>query len=480
MAQKIGILVVAYNAEKTLAATLNRIPASLHDQIVEIIVSDDHSADSTYHVGLEYRESSRLPLTVIRQPRNLGYGGNQKAGYQLAIEHDLDIIVMLHGDGQYAPESMPDLLKPLLDGQADAVFGSRMMTKGGALKGGMPLYKFVGNKILTRFENALLGSSLSEFHSGYRAYSVDALKKIGFTRCADGFHFDTQIIIQLLHHNQRIVEVPIPTYYGDEISYVNGMAYAFDVVRDVAMYRLHRAGFGSHPLTDVGEEYAIKEDPDSSHAMLLRYFDDATPGTVLDLGCSGGLLAEGIAKRGHRAIGVDAIEIDGVRDRVAEFYVADLSKGLPSEIEYDVDYVVMGDLIEHLANPAPLLRDARKRMKPNGRLVTSVPNFSHWYPRLRTLLGRFDYDQRGILDATHLRFYTRKSIVALLEANGFKVLNVKPTGLPLSAIGIHGLLAGQIRALGGLFMKLWPTMFGYQFILEATLRDDYFPEGDAV
>ncbi|MEI7479112.1 MAG: bifunctional glycosyltransferase/class I SAM-dependent methyltransferase [Actinomycetes bacterium] len=467
MKPRIGILVVAYNAEKTLAATLDRIPESLHDEIVEIIVSDDHSADATYHVGLEYQEGSRLPLTVIRQPRNLGYGGNQKAGYQLAIEHDLDIIVMLHGDGQYAPESMPDLLQPLLEGKADAVFGSRMMIKGGALKGGMPLYKFVGNKILTRFENALLGSSLSEFHAGYRAYSVEALKKIGFQRCADGFHFDTQIIIQLLHHDQRIVEVPIPTYYGDEISYVNGMAYAYDVVRDVASYRLHRAGFGNDALTEVGPEYAIKDDPDSSHAMVLQYFDTATPGTVLDLGCSGGLLAEGMTKRGQKVTGVDAVEIDGVRDRVEAFYLADLSKGLPEELTQSFDYVVMGDLIEHLADPTPLLNGAHAHLAQDGRLIASVPNFSHWYPRLRTLLGRFDYDQRGILDATHLRFYTRKSIAALLEANGFHVVSSKPTGLPLSALGVHGLLAKPVRLLSGLFMKVWPTLFGYQFVLEA-------------
>ena len=471
MEPRIGILVVAYNAEKTLTATLDRIPESLHDKVVEIIVSDDHSVDETYSVGLEYQEGSHLPLTVIRQHRNLGYGGNQKAGYQLAIDHDLDIIVMLHGDGQYAPESMPDLLQPLLDGEADAVFGSRMMIKGGALRGGMPLYKFVGNKILTKFENALLGSSLSEFHSGYRAYSVAALKKIGFERCADGFHFDTQIIIQLLHHDQRIVEVAIPTYYGDEISYVNGLAYAYDVVRDVATYRLHRAGFGNDALTEVGPEYAIKDDPDSSHAMLLEYFDQAVPGSVLDLGCSGGLLAQGMSKRGCTVTGVDAIEISGVRDRVEQFYVADLSQGLPQELNGTFDYVVMGDLIEHLANPTALLQDARAHLMPNGRLVTSVPNFSHWYPRLRMLLGRFDYDQRGILDATHLRFYTRKSITALLHINGFTVLSAKPTGLPLSAIGIHGVMAKPVRFISGLLMKVWPTMFGYQFVLEAELRE---------
>lgn len=148
--KKIGVLVVAYNAASTLAAVLNRIPAALKPVIDEVIVSDDHSQDGTYLVGLSYQQESDLPITVIRQHKNLGYGGNQKAGYKLAIEHGLDIVVMLHGDGQYAPESLPDVLAPLLADEAEAVMGSRIMIKGAARKGGMPLYKFVGNRILSR------------------------------------------------------------------------------------------------------------------------------------------------------------------------------------------------------------------------------------------------------------------------------------------------------------------------------------------
>ena len=136
---------------------LDRIPAEIRSDIEEVIVSDDHSQDATYLVGLGYQQVSDLPITLIRQPKNLGYGGNQKAGYDLAIEHGLDIVVMLHGDGQYAPESLPEIVAPLLAGEADAVFGSRTMIKGAARKGGMPLYKYVGNRILSRFENATLG-----------------------------------------------------------------------------------------------------------------------------------------------------------------------------------------------------------------------------------------------------------------------------------------------------------------------------------
>ena len=151
---RIGILVVAYNAASTLAKTLDRIPPEFRHRIDEVFVCDDASPDRTYLVGLGYQQTQHdLPISVIRHEQNLGYGGNQKAGYQLAREHDLDIIVLLHADGQYAPEFLPTMVEPLERGQADAVFGSRMMEKGAARRGGMPAYKFLGNKILTKIEN---------------------------------------------------------------------------------------------------------------------------------------------------------------------------------------------------------------------------------------------------------------------------------------------------------------------------------------
>ncbi len=252
----------------TLAKVLDRIPDAIRPDIEEVIVSDDHSQDSTYLVGLGYQQVSDLPITLIRQPTNLGYGGNQKVGYDLAIEHGLDVVVMLHGDGQYTPESLPEMVAPILDGKADAVFGSRIMIKGAARKGGMPAYKYVGNRILTRFENAALGTNLSEFHSGYRAYAVSALKQIPFRQNSDGFNFDTQIIIQLHDAGMRIAEVPIPTYYGDEICYVDGLGYARDVTRDVVGYRLQKAGFGDGSRIALNEEYQLKPSEDSSHGRI--------------------------------------------------------------------------------------------------------------------------------------------------------------------------------------------------------------------
>src|SRR6185503_14665760 len=143
---------------------------------------------------------------------NQGYGGNQKLGYHYAIEQGYDFVAMVHGAGEYAPECLPQLLEPLRTGQADAVFGSRMLTPSGARQGGMPMYKLVGNRVLTFIENKLLRTGLSEFHSGYRIYSTRALTAIPFDRNSKDFHFDTEIIIQLVIAGQRITELPIPTH----------------------------------------------------------------------------------------------------------------------------------------------------------------------------------------------------------------------------------------------------------------------------
>ena len=235
---KIGILVVAYNAEETLSKVLDRIPSEFAQQIDSILVCDDASTDNTHQVGLNYQSGSNLPLTIVRHDLNLGYGGNQKTGYQWALEKNLDAVILLHGDGQYAPEYLPQMVEPITSGRADVVFGSRMITQGGARKGGMPLYKYVGNKILTYLQNRLAKVSLTEWHSGYRAYSVSALRKVNFLKNSDYFDFDSQIILQMIGARQRIVEIEIPTFYGDEISRVNGIKYGLKILIHTLKFRL--------------------------------------------------------------------------------------------------------------------------------------------------------------------------------------------------------------------------------------------------
>lgn len=236
---KIGIFIIAYNAINHLEKTLDRIPRDLYEEVAEVFVIDDCSKDNTYYAALGYKSQKGLDkLTVHRNEKNQGYGGNQKVGYQYAVDRGLDVVALVHGDGQYAPEALPMLLEPLVKGEADMVFGSRMSTPTNALKGGMPLYKFVGNRVLTYVQNKLSGLSLSEYHSGYRLYSVAALKRIPFQSFTNTWHFDTQIILAMAERNMRIVERPIPTYYGDEICHVNGIPYAMNCI--LTTYRFYR------------------------------------------------------------------------------------------------------------------------------------------------------------------------------------------------------------------------------------------------
>jgi glycosyltransferase involved in cell wall biosynthesis len=235
---KIGILVVAYNAESTIESTLTRIPEEFVSDIYSILISDDQSKDLTSARAANFASSSILPIQVISQPINLGYGGNQKFGYSWAIKKDWDLVVLLHADGQYAPEFIPQIVKPLLENKADAVFGSRMLNKRDALRGGMPKYKWIGNQILTFLQNKLTNQNFSEWHSGYRAYTIEALRKLSLGNLSNGFRFDTQIILELLATEQRITEIPIPTYYGDEISHVNGLEYAREIIWDTIRHRV--------------------------------------------------------------------------------------------------------------------------------------------------------------------------------------------------------------------------------------------------
>ena len=235
---KIGIFVVAYNAESTIQSTLDRIPKNFVSEIHSILISDDQSQDLTSKKAKEFADRSNLPIDLVVQPLNLGYGGNQKFGYSWAIQNEWDIVVLLHADGQYAPEFIPEIIRPITENKADAVFGSRMMNKKNALKGGMPKYKWIGNQILTFIQNKLTRQNFSEWHSGYRAYRVDSLRSLDIGKLSNGFRFDTQIILALIAKKYRITEIDIPTFYGNEVSHVNGIEYAREIIWDTFRHRL--------------------------------------------------------------------------------------------------------------------------------------------------------------------------------------------------------------------------------------------------
>jgi len=469
------VLIVAYNAEKNIAAVLARVPASLAEGYhVEVLVLDDSSQDGTFEKSRDAQQDVPFPVHVLFNPVNQGYGGNQKIGYHFAIEREFDFVALLHGDGQYAPECLPDLVRPLRDGEADAVFGSRMLVPSAARRGGMPLYKYFGNKILTRFQNLMLGSSLSEFHSGYRVYSVAALRKIPFALNTNDFHFDTEIIIQLMIAQQRLHELPIPTYYGDEICRVNGLRYAVDVALSVLVARCQRLGvlydrrFDCDPTTIENLHYQPKLDFPSPHSAAL---DTVRPGArVIDLGCAGGYVGAALRqRRGCQVTGVDKYPLASGVDLDA-FIRHDLNDGLPRVDFRNYDYVLILDVIEHLSAPEAFVEQLRDALTlaPTTTLLVSTANIGFFVNRLMLMLGQFNYGKRGILDLTHSRLFTFASFRRLFEQGGFRVRAMQGIPGPFVLIFGVGLFGRMVMALNRGLMRIARGLFSYQmfFVVE--------------
>jgi glycosyltransferase involved in cell wall biosynthesis len=477
--KRVGILIITYNAVDTVIQVLRRIPAGVMDSVEEVVIFDDASQDHTFEAAYGYKSFQGIDkLTVIRNERNLGYGGNQKKGYRYFLEKGFNVVVLLHGDGQYAPEMLAAMYRPIVEGRADAVFGSRMMTEfGGALRGGMPFYKFLGNRILTYYENRALKMNLTEFHSGYRAYSLHALRQINFVHMTDDFHFDTEIIIKLHHQRFRIHEIPIPTYYGDEISYVNGFRYAWDVYLSVRHYLQTVRSVRRNPeFAEYYVHYPIKETKYSSHYYIEKMVGAGRH--VLDCACGEGMLAAHLMKNGNTVIGIDIL--DSASELPPDvFFSADLESGLADVrtalTGQTFDVILLADILEHLRNPDLLLDDCRAYLKPNGTIIISLPNVANIYVRLSLLLGQFNYADRGIMDRTHLWWFTRKTARALIHRHGFKIKREAVTVIPVDlTLGFapdappNRLLIGLLHILTALF----PTLFGYQLMFEICADDE--------
>ncbi len=474
---KLLIFIVAYEAAETIVPVLERIPSELPFKSTEILIIDDASNDATFEKSLSFVEKKykNFPVTILKNPRNQGYGGNQKLGFRYAIEKGFDFVVLLHGDGQYAPESMPSLLIPFDNDEVDAVFGSRMLSAFGALRGGMPLYKYFGNKILTFLQNFMLGSKLSEFHSGYRAYRVSTLDKIPFETNANVFHFDTEIIIQLLLAKSTIKEVPIPTFYGDEICRVNGLKYAWDIILATFVSRLqekcicYRRQFDLTEM-DTNIHYKPKFGFPSSHQIAFEHVKPDS--VVLDLGCGHGYFAEKLKReKSCSIIGVD--KFDSPLEKIfSPFVMMDLETDNLEKLPLDVNLVCLLDVVEELANPEQFLRNLSVRFQTRSDLefVITTPNIAFILCRLNLLFGRFLYSRRGILDLNHKRLFTQSSIKSTLCQNGFEIVDSNPIPPPFRLIfSKYKVLARLSEIFCKPLLYLFPSLFSYQFLIRCKI-----------
>jgi glycosyltransferase involved in cell wall biosynthesis len=473
--KRIGIFIVTYNALTTLSKVLKRITPEVWDNVEQVVVFDDASNDETYELALGIQTRANLPkLHVLKNQQNLGYGGNQKAGYKYFIEQGFDIVVLLHGDAQYAPELLSLMYAPLVRGHADAVFGSRMMKDfGGPLKGGMPFYKYVGNRVLTAFENWALGLDLSEFHSGYRAYNLHALEQIKLDKMTNDFHFDTEIIIKLHHQNFRILEVPIPTFYGDEVCNVNGVRYAKDILRAVYRYTSTARAVRSFPeYEEYFVPYAIKQSSYSSHFYGFRLVGKER--RVLEVGCGDGSFGTQLVKAQNQVTGVDFHPMVPIEAGYKNVFTADLEQGLgdlvaaPASPPRKFDRILLLDVLEHLRSPDRLLDDCKSALADRGRIIVSVPNIVNFTVRLMFLMGSFRYSDRGIMDWSHLRFYTSRTIRELLERHGYRITGCHYTLVPIERVipmRSNSDLFKAVNQVLRVLTKLLPGLLAYEIVL---------------
>lgn len=236
--KKIAVVLPAYNAARTLRRTVEEIPREIVD---DIILTDDASTDETSVISRE------LGLHTILHQANRGYGSNQKTCYKAALARGADVVVMLHPDYQYTPRLVTAMASMIVSGEYDCVFGSRILG-GGALRGGMPLYKYVANRALTFLQNAVMGQKMSEYHTGYRGWSREVLERLPLLNCSDDFVFDNEMLAQAMYHGFRVGEISCPTKYFAEASSINfrrSVVYGFGVLRTAAEYRLKKAGLAN-------------------------------------------------------------------------------------------------------------------------------------------------------------------------------------------------------------------------------------------
>jgi glycosyltransferase involved in cell wall biosynthesis len=476
--REVLVVVVAYEAERHVLETFERIPESvLRDPEVDFVCLDDASHDAGADLLAAWaRERDLDNLTVLHNPINQGYGGNQKLGYRLAIDGGYRFVILLHADGQYAPELLDRFIETWRRDQPDVVLGSRMAEPGGARRGGMPFYKLAGNRILTAVQNALTHLGLSEYHTGYRGYSTAFLSRVPFELNTNDFHFDTEILLQAAHVGATIVEFPISTRYADEVSHVAGLSgfrYGANVLKATFGYRMHQFGmFTSLRYRDLGTSpYRDKTEMlYSSHRLALEAIRKLGPKRVLDLGCGPGAVARQCRELGAEVVGVDQRE--PLPGAVSRFIRADLDTDALPVDPFDFDCVLLLDVIEHLSEPERFLIGMRNAShhtaygEESPVFLISTPNVAFAAIRANLLLGRFAYADRGIMDVTHKRLFTRSSLTSALRDCGYEVRSVRPVPVPFENILTGSPRLGRaLTRIASFLCRVWPTMFAFQFLV---------------
>jgi len=469
--EKILIFLPTYNAEKTIHDVLSTIPSNISDLNYEILIIDDCSKDKTFENVLDYKEKNKqLNINILRNPKNQGYGGNQKIGFHYAIKNQFSSLVVFPPDGKYSLayiQPIIDILKE--DPRVDMILGSRMNSDLKGIKNQMPLLRSLGVRALTSFQNTILRTQFSDLHSCFRAYRLKSLKSIPFQLNTNDYHFETEIFIQFLLKRFCIKEVPIPISYEKGMSSERDFKYAWNILLATLTPIFHKMSLFYERKYDVeggNSKYTLKVGFASSHQFAI---DNVHSGSnVLDIGCGDSLVGQELRKKHCYLESIDA-EDPTDKATIDKFTKMDLNTpDLPIDVER-FDYILLLDVLEHLEEPEKFIYHLRA--KANGKtpkFFVSVPNIGFFIMRLQLLMGRFSYGVRGILDLGHRRLFTFKTIYRLLDQAGYKIMQCKglPAPFPL-AIGLNPISKLMVE-INKLLICMLPKLFSYQIILIAT------------
>lgn len=475
------IVVVAYNAVSHLPELVARMDAAIGGRPGwSVLFLDDASSDDTATVARQLFAAHGHPnWLVARNAQNQGYGGNQKVGYRYALDRGgFTHVALLHGDCQYPPEALPDLLDKAVETGADVAYATRMWSVASARRGGMPLYKILGNRALSVVQNRMTGRNLSEYHSGMRLYSTDLLSRIPFELDSDGFDFDTEILLQAFYVGARVEEIPIPTRYAGEVCHVPGLAYAANITRATFDYWLQTHGMGcSLRFRDLrGDQSQLVDKtaiPGTVHKFVVQDLLKRGVRSVLDLGCGPGYVGKRL-KQSAPALRYAGVDQNPVAPAACdEYHQADLDAGPPPVDPFQYDAVLCLDLLEHLSEPEEFLlrlRQAHQSANDTVFLMSAV-NVAFVTLRLGMLfLGRFEYGDRGILHIAHRRLMTRDSFVRLLQETGYVVERVEGMPVPFALVFGDSRRSRALTAFSSLLARIMPRMFSFQTLVIARAR----------
>jgi len=483
-APRIALFVFDCADTGSLKRVLDRIPDPVAAWFEEIVIVQDRSVAEQRPVRRDRLAREYANFRIHRLPRDAGFGGARKAAFEYALRKHFDHVVFMRGDGLHPPEELPALVRPILDDPDQVVFAYRRLRLPDAPGSWKLIPNLIAHTLATGFQNRLLGLRLRDYHSSFRLYSMRAVERMPYQLNSDDHRFDTQLVIQCRVLGVPVREVPVGPLWREYATNATGLLEVLRASRCAVDYRLHQLHvfrLGNY-FVDEGVRYTFKHSETGSHMQIVRAI--APGSSVLDLGCSQGLLARPLRDKGVRVTGVDIAPPSGAASDLEQYFQRDLDLPLDLPFGREFDYVVVSDVIEHLRNRTQLLRRARTFLKEGGRLIISTPNIALWFYRLSLLVGRFEYGPRGVLDETHVHLFTRATFRREVEKAGFYVLSERVTALPFEIVfestGRSRLVRGLNRVYHTL-ARLWPTMFAYQHILEAeitTLDDESIVDPD--